>query len=91
MKTDDKAFVKAIIKEDLKSVANPDFKLRTLERIKKEQEEKELMKGDEDKVADMIKDFEAIKTKYTFRSQKNNKKYSEVKTLIDKVINHIKK
>ena len=60
------------------------------QRRKKEEEEMELMKGDEDKVSDMIADFETIKTKYTFRSQKNNKKYSEVKTLIDKVINHIK-
>lgn len=59
-------------------------------RKKEEDAEKELMKGDEDKVLDMIKDFEAIKTKYTFRSQGNQKIYSDVKTLIDRTINHIK-
>jgi hypothetical protein len=73
-------------------------KLEEKERLEKERKinedliaEQELKKGDEDKIIDMIKDFENIKTKYTFRSQQNQKKYSEVKQLIDKVINHIKK
>lgn len=70
-------------------------------KAKKEAEEKavkeelkrvqdELNKGDTDKVKDLKNDLNTLKTKYTFKSEKNNKMYSEVGILIDKIINYIK-
>jgi hypothetical protein len=38
---------------------------------------------------DLLFDLEALKTKYSFKSDKNKKMYSETITLINKVINHI--
>ena len=64
--------------------------------IEKEAAEREakiqanLSKGDAAKVEDLIKDLEALKTKYTFKSAKNQKKYADTGLLIDKVIGHIK-
>lgn len=64
------------------------------ERKAKEAEEEriqsELNKGDADKVKDLIADLKSLKTKYSFKSAKNEKMYSDVGLLIDKVINHIK-
>jgi len=63
------------------------------EKAKKEAEEKiqsELNKGDAEKVKDLISDLESLKTKYSFKSEKNKKMYSDVSILIDKVKNHIK-
>ena len=68
------------------------------ERIEKEEKEKEaeqariqaeLTKGDSDKVIDLVKDLNALKTKYSFKSKKNQKMYADVCTLLDKVINHV--
>lgn len=53
--------------------------------------EAELKKGDAAKVKDLVADLEVIKTKYSFKSKKNQKTYSEVGQLLDKVINHINK
>ena len=53
-------------------------------------EEAELAKGDNERVQDLINDLEVLKTKYSFKSAKNKKKYEGVCTLIDKVINYIK-
>jgi len=65
------------------------------ERKAKEEEsarlQMELNKGDAEKVKDLIADLEAFKTKYSFKSEKNKKMYSDVGLLIDKVINHIEK
>lgn len=65
------------------------------ERKAKEDEkakiESELSKGDADKVKDLITDLNSLKTKYTFKSAKNQKMYHDVKILIDKVVNHVKK
>ena len=63
------------------------------EKAKKEAEEKiqsELNKGDAEKVKDLLSDLESLKTKYSFKSEKNKKMYSDVLILIDKVKNHIK-
>lgn len=49
----------------------------------------ELAKGDSDKVKDLISDLVALKTKYTFQSKKNQKMYSDVGLLLDKVINFV--
>lgn len=65
------------------------------ERKAKQQEEEriqiELNKGDSDKLKDLVKDLESLKTKYQFKSAKNVKMYSDVNILIDKVISHIQK
>ena len=65
------------------------------ERKAKEEEkariEAELNKGDAAKVKDLIADLTFLKTKYSFKSAKNQKMYTDVYSLIDKVINHIEK
>jgi membrane protein involved in colicin uptake len=53
--------------------------------------ELELSKGDADKIKDLISDLESLKTKYSFKSEKNIKKYNDVGILISKVIEHINK
>jgi hypothetical protein len=50
----------------------------------------ELLKGDSDKFNDLIHDLENLKTKYTFKSEKNKTKYTDVGILLEKIINHIK-
>ncbi len=62
--------------------------------LEKEKEREELLhnelnKGDTDKVKDLINDLKSLKTKYSFKYSKNKNMYSDVNTLIDKVINHI--
>lgn len=49
----------------------------------------ELSKDDEAKFQDLITDLDSIKSKYSFKSKTNIKKYSDVGVLIDKIINHI--
>lgn len=65
------------------------------ERKAKEEEaarvEAELNKSDAAKVTDLIADLNALKTKYSFISAKNQKMYADVSALLDKVINHIEK
>ena len=51
----------------------------------------ELNKDDAVKIQDLINDLTVLKTKYTFKSKSNQKKYEDVGILIEKVINHIKK
>lgn len=53
--------------------------------------EAEANMGDKQKVESLISDLSAIKSKYQFKSKKNQKMYSEVQVLIDKVITHIQK
>ena len=60
-------------------------------KAKAEAEQLELKKGDSDKVKDLKNDLEALKTKYSFKSAKYKKTYTDVNNLIDKVINHINK
>lgn len=63
---------------------------RKAKEEKAAQVQAELNKGDAAKVQDLITDLEALKIKYTFKSQKNQKMYSDTGLLIDKVVNHIK-
>jgi hypothetical protein len=51
--------------------------------------EVEKMKGDKDKIHDLILDLSSLKSKYEFKSEKANKMYEQVGLLLDKVINHI--
>jgi hypothetical protein len=63
------------------------------ERKAKEEEEKrkqaELSKKDSDKIKDLVKSLENIKTSFTFESKKNKAMYKSVGELIDKTINYI--
>ncbi len=52
--------------------------------------EAEANKGDADKVKDLLADLEGLKTKYTFKSKKNQKMYSDVSNLLDKIIKYVK-
>lgn len=63
-------------------------------KAKKEAEEKiqfDLSKDDTLKVKDLIDNLIKLKTKYTFKSSKNIKMYSDVNLLIDKLVKHIEK
>ena len=53
--------------------------------------EKELSKGDSAKVQDLIDDLNALKTKYSFESNKNKKMYTDVSSLLGRVVLHINK
>jgi len=59
-------------------------------KAKADAEQAELSKGDADKVKDLINDLEALKTKYSFKSAKYKKTYSDTGLLIDKIVNYIK-
>lgn len=52
--------------------------------------EKELKKGDADKVNDLINDLEMLKNKYSFESKENKAMYKNVGGLIDKIVTFIK-
>jgi len=49
-------------------------------------EQAALSMGDKDKVVELVKDLESLKTKYTFKSAKNKKMYSRVSTYLDELI-----
>lgn len=49
--------------------------------------EAELSKGDKEKFSDLVKDLEAVKTKYSFRSKKYKALGATVVELVDKTIN----
>ena len=51
----------------------------------------ELKKGDAEKVLDLIKSLESIKTKFTFKSKLCVKMFEDVSGLLDKVIVFIEK
>ena len=52
--------------------------------------EAELKKDDYVKVKDLLNDLESLKTKYSFKLPDNQKMYSGVGVLLDKIKNHIK-
>ena len=74
-------------------IASELFNKQQQEKRNKEEEEariqSELNKGDAEIKKDLITDLEALKTKYTFKSAKNKKVYTETGELLTKVINHI--
>jgi len=67
-----------------------------LDAEKKDLEEKELLKkeelnkGDSDKIKDLVSDLNLLKSKYSFKSDKNIAMYSSMGLFIDKVIVYIK-
>lgn len=75
------------LEAELKAKEEAEIAAKKAEESRKQAE---LSKGDADKVKDLISDLEALKTKYTFDSLKNQTMYSTVSQLLDKVINHIK-
>lgn len=76
------------LEAELKAKKDAELKAIAEEKVKIQAE---LNKGDEEKVKDLIKDLELLKTKYTFKAEKTKKMYLDVGLLIDKVTNHIKK
>jgi colicin import membrane protein len=66
------------------------------EADRKEREQKEaqiqaeLNKTDEGKINDLVNDLTNLKTKYSFKADKNKDMYKNVSGLIDKVVNYIK-
>ena len=79
---------KAKIEAELRAKAEAERKAKEAEQARIEAE---LSKGDAAKVQDLIKDMEGLKTKYKFKSKKNQAIYEQVGQLLDKVINHIQK
>lgn len=77
---------KAKLEAELKAKAEAE-KLAFGEEEKRK--EAELSKGDSEKVQDLINDLEAIKTKYTFDSKKNQEMYQRIKVQIDLSIKSI--
>lgn len=77
-KTADALFAK--VEKELKEKADAEAKI-----------EHDLNKGDAEKVEELIVGFLLLKEKYTFKSAKNKKMYSQVGELINKVVTHIKK
>lgn len=77
------AEAKRLAEEEAKKIADA--------KALKEAEQAELNKGDKAKFNDLINDLESLKTKYSFKSEANIKKYSDVVSLLDKVITHITK
>jgi len=74
------------IKRELEAKAEAERKAREEEKARVEAE---LSKGDSAKINDLINDLEILKTKYSFKSEKNKKKYADVSELLTKIINHI--
>lgn len=72
----------------LQAKADAELKAKEAEEIRIQNE---LAKGDADKVKDLINDLIALKSKYSFKSKRNQKKYSDVRILIDKIVEHINK
>ena len=58
---------------------------------KEKAEQAELSKGDAAKRNDLLNDLGELRTKYSFRSKKNQKMYSDVGILLDKIVAHINK
>ena len=73
-----------------KQIAEKKAQEEKAEKERLEAIELELKKGDSEKVEDLIYSLEFLKSKYNFKSKKNQKTYNQVGQLIDKVINHIK-
>ena len=77
---------KAKLEAELKAKAEAE------EQAKKAEEariEADLQKGDAAKMNDLNADLNALKTKYTFKSARNKKKYADVAVLLDKIIKFI--
>ncbi len=78
---------KAKIEAELKAKAEAEQKAREEEEARIEAE---LNMGDAEKVLALIDDLNHLKSVYVFKSKKNQKMYSDVGLLIDKVIKHIR-
>lgn len=76
------------VEAELKAKQDQEAKAK---REAEEREQAELAKGDAAKMQDFKNDLEVLKTKYTFKSSKHTKAYSEAGLLIDKIITHLSK
>jgi len=59
------------------------------EELKRAKEQEKLNKGDEDKIGDLIKALENIKTNFEFKSDKYKELHYQVSILMDKTIGYI--
>ena len=72
--------------------AQAEAEAKRLEAVAEENRiQAELSKGDSEKVKDLIAYLSEAKTKFQFKSKKNQKMYSDVCILVDKIITHIQK
>jgi hypothetical protein len=76
------------LEAELKAKQDAEAKAKADEEARIENEAK--MK-DKDKVNSLVTDLTVLKSRYWFSSAKNKKMYTEVQSLIDKIINHIQK
>lgn len=91
----EKAAKASKIEADKRAALEADIAKREKEKAEKEAAEKasiqaELSKGDAEKLDDIVCDIVSIKTKYSFKSDRYKKMYSDVNNLLDKVVEHIK-
>lgn len=79
-------------REDAENKRIEDENKRIADEEKAEQDriQAELNKGDSEKVKDLSRDLELLKSKYVFKSAKNKKMYNSVGLLIDKVLVFVK-
>lgn len=70
------------VEKELKAKLDAEIEAKKQEH---ERIQRELNKGDEDKINDLLNDLEALKNKYNFDSDKNNKMKEGFIALIDKV------
>lgn len=94
----ERAKQEAILKSEreARDKAERELKAKREQELKEQAEREakiqaELVKGDSAKLEDLIQDLENIKEKYSFKSVKNKAKMDDVRLLLTKVINHIRK
>jgi len=85
------AKIKAKEDAERKAVADAEAKRIQDEKDTEAAKQAELSKGDAAKFADFVADLEALKTKYSFKSAANQKKYADAGVLLSKIIDHVSK
>lgn len=79
----------AVLKAEREKREKLEAEIKAKEATEEREKQLELTKGDAAKVGDLIKELESIKSKYSFKSAKNNKMFVNVCGLIDKVVAYI--
>lgn len=78
------------VEQELQERKEEEARIIKEEAERKEEElQKELSKGDEEKIKDLINDFKLIKTKYEFKSKENKTKYKKICDNSDKCIEYL--
>ena len=97
-KAKQKAKQEAILADERKKQAKltaelkaKDEEARAAREAVEKQVQAELTKGDAAKLKDLLAELKAVKSKYSFKSKRNQKMFSDVCILLDKVTTHINK